>query len=61
MKSPEDELLESFKKDPMILSLMKQGNLGKVAKLATSVGTAGSSPELRKYGKQLWDESQDKN
>lgn len=58
MINPEEKLLEDFKNDPSILRLMQEGNLEKVAKLATSVGTAGANPKLRKYGKELWIASQ---
>lgn len=58
MTNPGKSLLESFKKDPTVVSLMREGNLEKVARLATSVGTAGGSPELRSYGKELWAASQ---
>lgn len=58
MISSSKKLLDNFKKDPVILDLLAQGNLEKVARLATAMGTAGGSPELRKYGKELWDSSQ---
>lgn len=58
MIDSEKDLLKSFKQDPTILQLLDQGNLEKVAKLATAMGTAGGSPELRKYGKELWNASQ---
>lgn len=48
-------LLDSFKSDTSVIKLMQEGNLEKVARLATAIGTAGGSPELRKYGKELWD------
>lgn len=60
MEKLNTELLESFKKDPQILNLMGQGNLEKVARMATAMGTVSASPELRKYGKELWIESQKK-
>lgn len=58
MTDPRKDLLEDFKQDPTILQLLDQGNLEKVAKLATAMGTAGKSPELRRYGKELWIVSQ---
>lgn len=53
-----EKLLADFKNDPKIQTLLQEGNLEKVAKLATAMGTAGGSPELRKYGKELWNASQ---
>lgn len=58
MNSSSKKLLDNFKKDPVILDLLAQGNLEKVARLATAMGTAGGSPELRRYGKDLWDKYQ---
>lgn len=49
------DLVEGFKNDPTIIELMQEGNLEKVARLATAMGTAGGSPELRRYGKELWE------
>lgn len=50
-------LLADFKNDPTIQKLMREGNLGKVARLATAMGTTGGSPELRRYGRELWEDS----
>ena len=56
MINSEKSLLDEFKNDPTILKLMQEGNLEKVARLATAMGTAGGSPELRRYGKLLWEQ-----
>jgi hypothetical protein len=48
-------LLQSFKEDPLVVRLMNEGNLERVAQLATSMGTAAADPELRRYGKELWE------
>lgn len=53
-----DNLLAAFKNDPEVQKLTNSGNMKKVAQLATAMGTAGGSPELRKYGKELWERSQ---
>lgn len=58
MIDPKKNLLESFKQEPLVLELLAKGDTKKVAKLATAMGTAGGSPELRKYGKELWNASQ---
>lgn len=58
MSNSEKSLVENFRDDPKILRLMEEGNLEKVAQLATAIGTAGGSPELRKYGRKLWEASQ---
>lgn len=51
-------LLEKFKTDPSIVKLMSEGNLERVSRMATAMGTVSRSPELRKYGKELWESSQ---
>lgn len=48
-------LLKKFKEDPLIIELMRKGDLERVSQLASGMGTVAGDPELRRYGKELWE------